>query len=165
MAVFCKIMDKWLFLAIICAVLLGWFSHSAASSISSEMPYSFTSVQERVSPSNHLKEKQIQVYDNFVVIQADNLFWAKFTDTNSMDPLIDKDTNSLEVKPKSSDDIKVGDIVSYSFYDSIIIHRVIRIGEDKSGWYAVAKGDNNPEPDPEFVRFSQINGVVIGILY
>ena len=158
-------MDKWLFLAIICAVLLGWLSHSVASSISSEMPYSFTSAQERISPSNHIKEKQIEVYDNFAVIQVDNLFWAKFSDTNSMDPLIDKDTNSLEIKPKSTDEIRVGDIISYSFYDITIIHRVIRIGEDEFGWYAVAKGDNNPEPDPEEVRFSQVNGVVIGILY
>ncbi len=158
-------MDKWLFFIMLCAALLGWFSHTVLSSIQFESPYAFVAAPERISPADHLKEDQIQVYDNYAVISAPHLFWSKFTDTNSMDPTLDKEANAFEVKPQSSEEIHVGDIISYSLDRTLIIHRVIRIGEDKEGWYAIVKGDNNSSSDLEPVRFSQVNGVVVGILY
>ena len=33
------------------------------------------------------------------------------------------------------------------------------------GWYCIMKGDNNPEPDPGRVRFSQLRRVVVAIIY
>ena len=83
-----------------------------------------------------------------------------------MAPVFDAGSNVIQIIPQSSDDIKVGDIVSYAWDNgSTIIHRVIEIGSDDKGWFAVLKGDNNPAPDPEKVRFEQIRRVAVAIVY
>ena len=38
-------------------------------------------------------------------------------------------------------------------------------GFDNEGWYAITKGDNNVVEDNWKVRFEQIEGIVIGIIY
>jgi len=68
---------------------------------------------ERNSPQDRIKDWQIEVYQNRVVINIDDAQWAAFADTNSMDPVLDKGANAIQIVPKSEDDIKVGDIVSY----------------------------------------------------
>ena len=45
---------------------------------------------ERASPSDWIKESQIAVYSNRVVLDIKDAVWAVFTDTNSMDPFFDK---------------------------------------------------------------------------
>lgn len=155
-------MERGLFFLVLTAVLLGWFSHTAMSTF--EIP-TYSSAPERLSPSDHLAENQIFVYNDFAVVRAENLFWARFSNTNSMDPILDETANSLEIKPKKPENIQVGDIISYVFKENYIVHRVVYSGYDDLGWYALVKGDNNPEPDPEKVRFEQIRGVVVGILY
>lgn len=127
--------------------------------------YSYNS--EKSSPSDRIKEDDIRVYKDRIVIDLKDAQWATFTDTNSMDPVFDAEANSLEIKPKSPEDIHAGDIVSYSSstYNGIIIHRVISVSYDSQGWYAALKGDNNLFSDPEKVRFSQINGIVVAVIY
>ena len=49
--------------------------------------------------------------------------------------------------------------------DTLIVHRVVRTGYDRNGWYAIAKGDNIEQPDPDKIRFDQINGVLVAIIY
>jgi hypothetical protein len=97
----------------------------------------------------------------------ENVQWASFTDTNSMDPVFDAGSNALEIVPKSSEDVHEGDIVSYksTLIDGAIIHRVIETGEDEDGWYARMQGDNLDQEDPEKVRFDQIQRVVVAIIY
>ncbi|RMF06772.1 hypothetical protein D6764_01485 [Candidatus Woesearchaeota archaeon] len=120
---------------------------------------------ERPSPADRIKEDQIKVYNDRIVIELEGARWAKFTDTNSMDPVIDKEANAIQVVPEDPDTIQEGDIISYEYDGRTIIHRVIRTGYDDNGWYAITKGDNIKEPDPEKVRFSQVKKIVVGILY
>lgn len=123
---------------------------------------------ERISPSNHLNEKQILVYNDRVVLDLKNVIFAKFTNTNSMDPVIDDGANALEVAPSSPDDIKEGDIIAYTnecTNSKVIIHRIIRVGKDQLGTYYILKGDNNAKADPCKVRFNEVQSVVVGILY
>ena len=47
----------------------------------------------------------------------------------------------------------------------LIIHRITSIGYDNDGWFCNTKGDNNAVTDPEQIRFSQVNGVVVAIIY
>lgn len=124
-------------------------------------------VTDRLSPSNWIKENQIKVYDNKVVIEIENAEWAKFTDTNSMDPTIDKDANAIEIIPKDYRMIKPGDIISYEVdgLNGTIIHRVIEIDFDEEGWYAITKGDNLKKQDPYKIRFRDIKRVVVAIIY
>ena len=73
--------------------------------------------------------------------------------------------STAEAIPSSETEIHIGDIISYKYEDMVLIHRVIELGKDSSGWYAITKGDNLDYNDPEKVRFNQVKGIVIGILY
>lgn len=154
---------------------LGWLLNTVLTSFvyyDAEKPLSFGFVPflkspERQSPSDHIKESQIHVYDDRVVIDAPGASWASFTDTNSMDPFFDETSNSIELKPSSPADINPGDIISYrsGITGDLIVHRVVSRGVDDSGVFYLVKGDNNPVQDPEKVRFEQVHGVLIGIIY
>lgn len=119
---------------------------------------------ERTSPTNWVKESQIEVTDSKVTINLEGAKWAKFTDTNSMDPVFDKGSNAIQIEPKSKEELNVGDIITYDSNGKKIIHRIIEINNDGE-WYAITKGDNNKKQDPGKIRFNQIEKVVVGIIY
>ena len=172
----------FVFLAIF---LVGWLAHTTYSTLGSNYaePKQFEVFEvensdkltgsavvynaEKSSPNDHIKESQIHVLKDKVIIDVKDASWARFTDTNSMDPIIDAGSNSIELKPKTTEDVKIGDIISYNseYVDGLIIHRVVEVGEDKDGWFVGVKGDNLAKEDPGKVRFSQIEGVVVGIIY
>ncbi|NQU98171.1 hypothetical protein HQ533_01785 [Candidatus Woesearchaeota archaeon] len=122
---------------------------------------------ERASPGDWITDQQVEVYSNRIILDIQDAEWAIFTNTNSMDPVIDETASALEVVPQTEADIEVGDIVSYNseFADGSIIHRVVYKGQDEQGIYFIMKGDNNPTSDPGKVRFDQINRVLIAIFY
>jgi len=126
---------------------------------------SILSSPERVSPSNWIKEEDITVKNNQVIFNVLNPTWAKFTDTNSMDPFIDEDSHAIEIIPDSPGKIQVGDVISYKTSYGIIIHRVINKGEDNKGIYYLVQGDNNTIRDPFKVRFDEVQGVVVAVIY
>ena len=130
-----------------------------------DVQYAYGSGIERDSPQNWIPEQDIKVYNSGVVINVKNPEWARFADTNSMDPLFDEDANAIEIIPESVDDIEVGDIVSYKYNDISIVHRVVEKGIDEQGVYFIMKGDNNSDDDPYKVRFDQIQRVVVAIIY
>lgn len=136
-----------------------------------EKPLSFAALSgmpyERSSPGDHVAEEDIHVFNDKVVLNLEEPFWASFTDTNSMDPIIDSNANSIELKPKSAEDISVGDVISFrsQLVEGTVIHRVIEKGKDDQGDYFITKGDNNPSKDPGRTRFEDINGVVVAIIY
>ena len=139
----------------------------AASEISQSPAAASADALEKNSPSDWVSESQIKVTRDRVVVELPDAVWATFTDTNSMDPVIDAGANALEIVPTSPGQIHAGDIVSYEskLVDGTIIHRVIETGEDSQGWYAIFKGDNLSQPDPEKVRWEQIKRVVVAIIY
>lgn len=132
----------------------------------------FSDIQENITkepselvPFDHIKKDQIMVTENKVIIRNENVNWAQYTDTGSMEPVLSSTANGIEIKPVGTDEVHVGDIISYFYNDKIIVHRVIRIGIDKDGWYAVTKADTSEREDPLKVRFSQVNGILVGIIY
>ncbi|MBW3002870.1 hypothetical protein KY338_06950 [Candidatus Woesearchaeota archaeon] len=122
-------------------------------------------IPERDSPGDYIKEYQIHVYPDKVIIDVQSPILAAFADTNSMDPVFDAQHNAIEIVPKSTADVRVGDIVSYKSDYGNIIHRVKEIGQDENGWYAIFQGDNNPVPDPGRIRFEQIQRKAIAFIY
>ncbi|MCX6707645.1 MAG: signal peptidase I, partial [Candidatus Woesearchaeota archaeon] len=120
-----------------------------------------------VSPYDHVPEDNIKVYSDKVVIALSDPSWASFTDTNSMDPVLDTGANSIEIKPANPKDVHVGDIISFKtvYSSGIVIHRVSEIGEDETGTFYLTKGDNNPTADPGKRRFEDIVGIVVGVIY
>ncbi len=138
----------------------------AADSADSILDRYFFKGRELISPHDWISEDQIHVYSNRVVIDIDSPQWAVFTDTNSMDPVIDAGAHAIEVVPELPDDIHMGDIVSYKsdYADGILIHRVVEIGNDGE-WYCRMKGDNNPFEDPGKIRFDQLQRVLVAVIY
>ncbi len=129
-------------------------------------PLNFDSAVERASPSNWVKAYQIDVFSDRIVLDIKDAQWASFTNTNSMDPVLDETANAIQIKPESPDDLKVGDIVSYIHPENgRIIHRIAYKGQDENGIYFIMKGDNNPTSDPDKVLFEQITSVTIAIIY
>lgn len=122
-------------------------------------------IPERDSPGDYIKEWEIHVYPNKVVIDVDQPILAAFADTNSMDPVFDAQHNAIEIVPQRTSDVQVGDIVSYRTEYGSIIHRVKEVGQDEDGWYAIFQGDNNPVPDPGRIRFDQIQRKVVAFVY
>lgn len=122
---------------------------------------------EKPSPKDRISQDQIKIYKDKVVLDIQNVLWAKIADTNSMDPIIDSNAHVLQIKPKSEQELQIGDIITYYHIKSghNVIHRIIEISQDENGWYALTKGDNNKLPDSEKVRFAQIKKVLIGIIY
>ena len=163
------ILNKKQIIVVLLAFMLGLIFNDAYSELSSlERPLSlFQEGIEKYSPSDWIKEDQIKVYNDRVIIDLKDAEWASFTDTNSMDPVLDETANAIEIIPKSTEDIHVGDIISYNsdYADGTIIHRVIKIGKDNKGWYCIVKGDNNQNPDPGKIRFSQIKRILVAIIY
>ncbi len=131
----------------------------------SDIPFNPHLIVDVPSPANRISEDQIKVYEDRVVLEINGVQWASFTDTNSMDPVIDTGANALQLVPKSPQDIILGDIISYQTDKGVIIHRVVEIGQDNQGWYAITQGDNIAQKDPQKVRFGQVKRVLIGIIY
>jgi len=127
-------------------------------------------VPDRLSlphPKARIQEGQIDVMQTRTVLDVSNVYKWYVLNTKSMSPLLDVGTNVLTVSPKTQTDIQVGDIIVFKATWSVvpIVHRVIQVGTDAQGVYYKTKGDNNPDPDPGYTRFSDVNSVVVGILY
>lgn len=121
---------------------------------------------EQASPKDRIMESAIDMRQDGVFINIQDPQWAVFADTNSMDPVFDSGHHAIQIVPRSTDEIEVGDIISYdSPMGFSVIHRVKRIGQDNDGWYCIVQGDNNPAPDPIKVRFNQITRVVVAVIY
>ena len=125
---------------------------------------------DEIAPPDRIKEDQIHVYEDRVVIEIKNAKWAGFAPTKSMVPFFDEGSNALQIVPESPEQIEVGDIISYEsrrvdLQGVVIIHRVIEKHKDEQGDYFVVKGENNSQPDPEKVRFNQIRRVLVGVIY
>lgn len=153
-------MRSWLRYLLFGAVLLIIFSIMVFS-----FSDSLLASPERSSPGDWIKEEDIAVRNNQVIFKVLNPTWAKFTDTNSMDPFIDETSHAIEIIPDTPDKINVGDVISYQTSYGIIIHRVIDKGEDEKGIYFIVQGDNLQLRDPFKVRFPDIQGVVVAVIY
>lgn len=122
---------------------------------------------EKSSPQNRILEDQIIVRDGRVIINLDGATWSSYADTNSMDPILDSEANGIELPVQSPEELHAGDIISFAdpYGRGLVVHRIIAIGEDDQGWFARTRGDNNITNDPYKIRFDQIHGVLVGILY
>ena len=162
-------MKKIIPLIIIGAViaLIGLFSSSnTIENISGYFLFSEDSIEIN-SPHDRIKEEQIKVYESLIILNVNNSELVSLENTNSMDPLIDEESNIIQIKPESEEDIHIGDLVSYEdiFTKKVILHRVVDIRADSLGKFFILKGDNVNSTDLIKVRFEQIKGIVVAIVY
>lgn len=81
--------------------------------------------------------------------------------SGSMEPVMM--TNSLNLCKKATiEDIEVGDIVAFTYYNEMVTHRVIeKYTDENDEWYLRTKGDNNDFVDKVLVRDHMIRGKVV----
>jgi len=152
-----------LIITILCIFFLGFFSNTVLSTSNIQIPFS-TNATEKASPKDRISEDQILILPDKIIINVNQASWAKYTNTNSMDPLLDEEANGLEITPQNQEDLQVGDVIAYETNLGIIVHRIIQINEDEQGWYCITKGDNSNLADQK-VRFEQVKFVLIGVIY
>jgi len=147
-------------------IAIGFFIACLFNALPSnlEHPSSLFTSNQVHAPSDFIKEDNILVYNDRIVINVDNASLSKYASSGSMLPLFDTGANGIRIKPNSPDEIKLGDIISYERNSELIVHRVIEIGTDEQGIYFITKGDNNALSDGK-VRFDEIKYITIGILY
>jgi len=122
------------------------------------------SLSDLSSPYNHIELNEIYLYPNKICIDGIYIL-SQFNDTNSMDPTLDIGMNGIEKPVKSIYDIHIGDIISFKYKNKIMTHRIINIDQDNEGYYVETKGDNIKYQDFIKVRFEDIIGVYVGIIY
>ncbi len=150
---------------LIYVLLIAFFLILASAAVLSFTGFGLFTAPERHSPSDWITEDQISVYSDKVILNVLNPIWAKFTNTNSMDPFIDELANAIEIKPRSAEQIQIGDVISYQTSYGTVIHRVVQKNADTQGVYYIVQGDNNTLQDPVKVRFAEVEGVVIAVIY
>ncbi len=129
-----------------------------------ESPFA-TNVQENIqAPSDVLQKKDVEIYPDRVVIHASGVSLGIYAPTGSMKPLLDENANGLRIQPRSADEINVGDIITFTRGEDLIVHRVVEKGTDATGIYFIAKGDSNDLSDGK-IRFEDIKYKTIAILY
>ena len=116
---------------------------------------------------DRLNEDQIKVFSDRVVLELSGAKYAQVAPTSSMLPFLHSGSHTLEVQPESESDLSVGDVISFYVKEkqAYVVHAITEIGSDNDGWYAKTKGFNNPGEDPWTVRFNDIQGVLVGVLY
>jgi hypothetical protein len=130
--------------------------------------FNFSSPSSNSAPFDFIKEEQIQILEDKVIINVEGVSLSKYAATGSMLPVLNEYSNGIKIVPKSEEDIHVGDIITFekevNGNSILIVHRVIEIGTDEKGTYFITKGDNNPISDGK-IRFKNIKYKTIGILW
>jgi len=149
--------------------IVGFFSCMLVSLIYAEIEKplvigSLSLVSGTETPGDWIKESQIHVYDNAVVIDVENVGISRYAPTGSMKPVLNENSNGIRIVPENPSQIDAGDIITFEQNNELIIHRVIEKGNDEEGVYFVTKGDNNNVTDGK-IRFKDVKYVTIGILW
>lgn len=130
-----------------------------------EYKKSINQKQQILGPIVRVNESELSVYGNKVTVNVSSAHIARIADTGSMLPTLVGGAHTIEMIPESLDSLRAGDIISFKSVDGLILHRIKIVGMDELGWYAITKGDNNLNADPNKVRFSDIKGIVVGVIY
>tara|TARA_Y100000310_G_scaffold270603_1_gene284570 strand:+ start:7323 stop:7820 length:498 start_codon:yes stop_codon:yes gene_type:complete len=126
--------------------------------------FGLAGVNSNLAPSDFIKEKDIQIHDNEIIINVKDASLSRYASTGSMIPVLDEGSNGIRVVPSSENEVNEGDIITFKQDNLLIVHRVVEKGEDSNGTYFITKGDNNSLSD-EKIRFKDIKYITIGVLY
>jgi len=116
------------------------------------------------APFDFVKESQIEVYDDKIIININDASLSSYASTGSMIPVLNENSNGIRIKPTSEENIHIGDIITFREGAYLIVHRVIEKGADEKGIYFITKGDNNLVNDGK-VRFEDIEYITIGVIW
>ena len=127
-------------------------------------PLGLNGMNNKSAPYDFIKENQIEVYPDKIIIKIENASIGRYAPTGSMVPVLDSFSNGIRIVPKSNEEVHVGDIITFNKEDKLIIHRVVEKGMDREGVYFITKGDNNDLNDGK-VRFKDISYITVGVIW
>ena len=153
-------MENWQIILLVIGVLIVFVA--SIMLIRGDETYLLKNITK--TPSDYIKENQIEIMDDKIIIYVENPSLSKYADTGSMIPLLNEYSNGIRIIPDSEEDIFVGDIVTFEKDNRLIVHRVIEKGSDEDGTFFVTKGDNVSISDGK-IRFSDIKYKTIGVLW
>ena len=88
-------------------------------------------------------------------------YYAVAIASGSMEKVISKgDVVIIEKIDEKYDELKKGQIIAYTYNGVLVVHRIVRIIEDKGEYYVYTKGDANPNEDNYVVEQDTIMGTV-----
>jgi len=151
---------------IACIFSLGYTSAYLVmlSGYNVEKPFSYNKDNNSFSPSDFIKESDIRIYSDRIIIYLDDARISRYAPTGSMLPILDSGANGIKITPLSENEVNVGDIITFRSGNDLIVHRVVEKGKDNQGTYFITKGDNNLVSDGK-IRFSSIESKTVGVLY
>ena len=145
-----------------CMLLIGVFAYSLE--LPSALGLNLVDNYDSVVPGDWIKDSQIHVYSDKIVIDLPGASMSRYADTGSMIPVLGSNSNGIRIVPQSEEQINIGDIISFKQGNDLIVHRVVEKGVDSEGVYFITKGDNNFLNDGK-IRFSQVDSVLVAIIY
>ena len=116
------------------------------------------------TPTSRIHNNNITVFKDKIVIRVTNATISNYDDSGSMEPTLWDGARGINIVPNSEEDIKIGDIISYKFGNILVVHRVIKRGNDDQGVYFITQGDDNIMNDGK-IRFNDIKYVTVGIIW
>lgn len=153
-------MEKIIILLISCLV--------ATSFLNLYLLSSYDNQYLNLEPSHYFSEKSnysITLQNGKLIDNVEDILYAsRTTDSGSMRPMIGN-KNIILLAKVSEDKINVGDIISFTYGDKKILHRIIDIHNESGVLIYTTKGDNNKLKDDIKITYSQINGKVVGVLW
>jgi hypothetical protein len=126
--------------------------------------FGLVGVGSNPTPSDFIKEKDIKIYDDKIIIEVPGISLSRYAPTGSMKPVLDQGSNGIRIVPKSENEVYEGDIITFNQNNLLIVHRVVEKAIDDEGVYFITKGDNNSFSDGK-IRFKDIEYITIGVLY
>ena len=145
-----------------CAIIFGAFLLNQETEVPIATGFAIASLD---APSDKISERDIVVLEDMIILKIKNGTLSTYAPTGSMKPLFDEGANGIRIVPESSNDIEIGDIVSYRNENgNLIVHRVVARGVDDNGLYFITRGDNNTVLD-EKVRFEDIEYLTVGVIW
>lgn len=117
-----------------------------------------------ISSYDHVSEDDIIIDEGKIVIDLKDARLSRYDGSGSMAPLLSEYATGVSIKPDSSEEVYIGDVISFWKNGELIIHRVVEKGEDSFGVYFITKGDNNFREDGK-VYFEDIDSVLVAVIY
>ena len=125
-----------------------------------------------LQPSMFFLKSDVRL-DPVLYIQNKGYIINELSSTGSMRPTIGDDSLVISTQNFTKEDLKIGDIIIYKREDGqIFVHRIVgKTNEnyDDRVWVVkdayLVKGDNNNGYDSTPIKFEQIIGKVVGVLY
>jgi len=151
--------ESWLIIALICVIFISGAMFSSAY-------LNFVGRNGQIPNSNTIiRENEVYVHEDKVVIYVNSSVKYCYRG-DSMLPTLNSNMQGIVAPVNNPSELSIGNVISYKdrVGDSVT-HRIIDIGIDKEGWWCRAKGDNNPIKDPGKIRFEQIKGITIALIY